>query len=313
VWSKEAAKRDALEALAKARGGTGKNLDDLFEKEPTKPGFDLQDIMNNPNLTPEQKQQLFQQLLQSQQGQKHGALEVHEKDVPVAWYADADGAGQSAGGSAAPAAAGTTAAGSAAPAAAPTGGATPAAGSAAPPTGSAGSAGSAASTGSATPAEAPAAPAAPVEITASSDVLPQFGEIAKPKVNRYGPAPRQDKMQGIGGSKPAIEALFDELAAGNLGKKIYEGDGGSYVVLQLINRSQPKVEDFDKTADAEIARMQQARAKAAVHDWVKGRCETLTKAGKIRPAAERIREVDDKGNPAPTVYHPCMYLEYLDR
>ena len=50
-----------------------------------------------------------------------------------------------------------------------------------------------------------------------------------------------------------------------------------------------------------------------MHEWLKSRCETLTKAGRIRPAAERLRETDDKGNPVPTSYHPCMYLEFLDR
>src|SRR6185436_13426647 len=71
VWSKEAAKRDALDALARAQAGTGKNLDQMFERELVRqPGFE--DILNNPDLTPEMKQQLLQQMLQQQ---KHGSLE----------------------------------------------------------------------------------------------------------------------------------------------------------------------------------------------------------------------------------------------
>ena len=120
-------------------------------------------------------------------------------------------------------------------------------------------------------------------------------------------------MPGIGASKAAIDALFDELSAGNVAKKIYEGDNGAYVVVQLVNRAQPKVEEFDKTADAEIARMQEARGKAALHGWLRARCEAATKAGRIRPAADRIRETDDKGNPAPTVYRPCITLDLSDR
>jgi hypothetical protein len=164
-----------------------------------------------------------------------------------------------------------------------------------------------------TPAATPAAPPAPTTIEPSKDVLPQFGEVAKAKLNRLGPAPRQPKMPGLGSSKEAVDALFEELGTGNLAKKVYEGDNGSYVVLQLINRAQPNVADFDKTADAEIARMQEARGKAAVHAWLKARCEVLTKANKIRPAADKIRETDDKGNPAPTVYQPCMSFDYLGR
>jgi hypothetical protein len=294
VWSKEAAKREALDALAKAQAGTGKNLDQMFERELVKPsGGNIEEILNNPGLTKEQKQQILEQLMQQQ---KHGSLEVHAQDVPVAWYAEADGSAN--GAAATPAAGGASGAAAA-----------PAAGSAA-----AGSAAAGAGTGaSSVPPAPPPAAAAPVVIEASKDLLPQFGDVPKAKLNHFGPSPRQAKMPGVGGSKDAIAALFDELAPGNLAKKVYEGDAGHYIVLQLINRAQPNAADFDKTADNEIIRMQEARGKAALHEWLKGRCEALTKAGKIKPAAEKIRETDDKGNPAPTVYHPCMYFDYIDR
>ena len=83
-----------------------------------------------------------------------------------------------------------------------------------------------------------------------------------------GPSPRQAKMAGLGSSKEAASALFDELSPGSPAKKVYEGDGGNYVVLQLSTRTEPNVSEFDKIADAEIARMQEARGKAAVHDWL---------------------------------------------
>ncbi|HEX7838955.1 MAG TPA: peptidylprolyl isomerase, partial [Kofleriaceae bacterium] len=108
VWSKEAAKRAALEALAQARATAGKNLDQMFEREPVKPGGGgIQEILSDPNIPQEEKQKILEQLLRQQ---KHGSLEVHEQDVPVAWYAEADGSGQ---GSAATA--GAPAPGSAAP------------------------------------------------------------------------------------------------------------------------------------------------------------------------------------------------------
>jgi len=293
VWSKEAAKRDALDTVAKLQADPTKKLEQLFERELVKPqGGGLEEMLNNPDLPPETRKQI-EQIIKQQRAQpapKSGALDLHEVDVPVAWYADPDG---SAGG--APAA---PAAGAPAPAA---GSAAPAAGSAAPAAGSA-----------AAPATTPVAPVATV-IEPSKDVLPQLGEVAKAKVAPFGPSPRQAKMPGVGNSKAAIDALFDELSPGQVAKHVYEGDGGTYVVLQLVSKSTPKVEDFDKKADSEIARMQEARGKAAVHEWLKGRCETLTKAKKIIPSAEKVRETDDKGNPAPTVYHPCMYLDILDR
>jgi hypothetical protein len=114
AWSKEAAKRAALEALAKVQA-SGKGLDPMFEKEPVAPppGGGIEQLLQDPNLTQEQKQKILEQLIQQQ---KHGSLDVHEQDVPVAWYADDDGSAGTAppaAGSAAPAA---PAAGCAAPA-----------------------------------------------------------------------------------------------------------------------------------------------------------------------------------------------------
>jgi hypothetical protein len=324
VWSKEAAKREALETIAKLQADPTKKLDQMFERELVKPaggGGGLEEMLNNPELPAETRKQIEQIIKQQKQqpAPKHGALELHEQDVPVGWYADPDG---SSGG--APAATGSAAAGTAAPAAgtaapaagtaAPAAGtAAPAAGTAAPAAGTAAPAAGTAAAGAGSAAPPAAPPAAPALLEPSKDVLPQFGEVGKAKVTPFGPAPRQAKMPGVGSSKAAIDALFDELSPGNVGKHVYEGDGGTYVVVQLTNKSTPKVEDFDKTADAEIARLQESRGKAAVHEWLKARCETLTKANKIRPAADKIRETDDKGNPAPTVYHPCMYLDILDR
>jgi hypothetical protein len=303
VWSKEAAKREALDTLARAQTA-GKPLDQMFERELVKPsGGGIEELLNDPNMSQEQKQQILQQLMQQQP--KHGSLEVHEQDVPVAWLAD-DGSGTAPAGGGAPAtssgapATPSSTGSAAAPAAAATAGA-----------GSAGTTG--AGSAAAAPPAAPIPPPAPAVVEASKDVLPAFGEIPKAKINRLGPSPRQAKMPGVGGAKGAVDALFDELEPGAVGKHAYEGDGGNVVIVQLVARSQPKVEDFEKTADAEIAQMQQARGKAALGQWLKNRCDTLTKAGKIKPASDRIRETDDKGNPAPTVYHPCMYFDYLDR
>jgi hypothetical protein len=120
-------------------------------------------------------------------------------------------------------------------------------------------------------------------------------------------------MPGVGASKAAIGALFDELTPGSMAKKLYEGDNGAYVVLQLVNRTRPEVAEFDKTADAEIAQMRKARSVTALYGWLRARCETLAKSGRIAPAPELIRESDDQGRQTQTVYHACMYLDPLER
>jgi hypothetical protein len=289
TWGKEAAKRAAIAALAGARTGVGANLDQLYEKEkePEAPGNNIQDILkqiqNDPNLSPEQKQQQMQQLLQliqQQQGQS-GMLEVESKDIPAGWYADANGAGGSAAGSAK----------------------APAAGSAAPAAGSAGSAAPAAGSGA---APAPAAPPAVEDAnTPSKDQLPAMAEVAKPHVVRYGPAPRAPSMPGLGNSKAAQDAVFDELEVGRIADKVYEANG-DFIVLQLEGREKPNVADFDKSADQRVEELREHRASEFVNTWLRERCEQLAKDGKIQVNPDLIAEHDDQGRALPTQYHPCI-------
>lgn len=291
-WAREAAKRAALAALASAQA-SGKTLDSQYEREqvqsPSPNGMDLD------SLPPELRQQIEEmQRKGAPAGGESGALETHETDVPVGWYADADGSSGSAG-TATPA----PAAGSAAAPA-------PAAGSAAAP-----AAGSGAGSAAAAPA-APVVPAADAPIEATKEVLPALNEV-KAMVSRLGPVPRNNRLPGVGDSKAAIVELFDELTPGKLAKRVYLGENGRYVVVQLVSKAAPKVEDFDKTASEAMARMQEERSRAAVFEWLLDRCETLNKAKKIRPAPDRIRETDDKGNPAPTIYKPCMYLSVINK
>ncbi len=278
IWSKEAAKRAALEALAAANAGTGKTLEQLFERQ--RPAMDPQQI---------DIQKMIDEQLKKQQ---QGALSVESKDVPAAWLAED---------SAAPPVAGSAAGGSAPAPSAPAARSAPvpAAGSAPAPAPATGSAAS-------PTAAQPAAPAPVVTVVkASNDTLPAFAKVEKPKVMTHGPVPRVKALPGIGASPEAVTALFDELTPGMLGTKVYEVEG-SYVLLQLIEKQAPKVDEFDKIADKEIEQMRQARANAAVNEWLLDRCEALTKDKKIVPLADLIRENDDQGKPLPTVYRPCM-------
>lgn len=344
VWSKEAAKRAAIAALDKARSGTGMNLEQLYEKEPSAPsqGIDIEQILNDPNLSQEQKQKILQMMLQ-QQGQKSGALEIESKDIPAKWgddlVAQADGSAAAPAGSAASPATGTPSVGSAAPAkkdvpavgsAAPAKKDVPTVGSAAPPpTGTPGSAappptgttGSAApATGSATGSGAGSAtgvmtpaggtpPAPPADdVTPSTDTLPAFDTVKPPFVTRFGPAPRSPSMSGLGNSKGAIAALFDELSPGMIAKRVYEAEGG-FIVMQLISRSSPKVEDFEKEADRLVEELRQNRGAMFLEEWLKDRCQKLAKDGKIHPNPALIREFDDAGKPLPISYRPCMSFQ----
>lgn len=283
LWSKEAAKRAALDGLAAVRAGTGKPLDQVFKRE--------------ANMEQEQRK-MQEQIERAMQQQKHGAIVRESKDIPATWTAEdpAPGSGAAGGGSAP----GGSAAGSSAPSAGSA--ATPTAGSAAPIPAAGSAAGSASSP---VPAAPPAAPV--VDLTPSKDVLPAFdAELVKAKVVNHGPSPRLKELEAVGTSKLAIDALFDELTPGMIGKQIYQTDAGDYVLVQLTEKSAPKVEEFDKVAEQEIKDMRDLRAMIAVEQWLKTRCEVLAKDSKIKPLSELIAESDDKGAPLPAVYKPCM-------
>jgi ribosome biogenesis SPOUT family RNA methylase Rps3 len=132
-----------------------------------------------------------------------------------------------------------------------------------------------------------------------------MSEIAKAHVNRYGPSSRGKQMPGLGQSKEAITAVFEELQPNNLAKQIYEADG-AYIVVQLIARSQANVADFDKDADRRVAELRATRGQEFLEEWMKNKCETLAKDGKIRPQQELLIEHDDQGKLLPIGYKPCM-------
>jgi TusA-related sulfurtransferase len=284
VWSKEAAKRAALKALEDARASK-KNLTDLYIRE-LKPGMNLEELqkhMNDPNLDPQIRQILQQQLQrqldqQLEDGEDHGSIVLESPNVYAAWKA---GDGESTG--------------------------APAAGSAAPGP-AAGSAGPAPTAGSAAPAAAPAAgaPAAPkaAPVVASGDTLPAVQDVAPPKVRRENAKKREKRLPGVGAE---VGVLFDELGKGELAGRVFEVDGG-YTVVQVVDKTEGKIEDFEKEASRLVDEMRKERGEQLVHDWLKARCEELTTAGKIKPRADKIAESDDKGKPAPTVYRPCMTL-----
>jgi hypothetical protein len=115
-------------------------------------------------------------------------------------------------------------------------------------------------------------------------------------------------MSGLGTSKEAVAALFDELSAGMLAKKVYEADGG-YVLVQLISRSSPKVEEFEKEADRLVEELRASRGQAFLEEWLKDRCETLAKERRIVPNAALVRDFDDAGKPLPVTYRPCMSFQ----
>ena len=271
VWSKEAAKRAAIAALESAKSGLNISLEQLYPRaKPAAPTMDLQKIMNDPTMSPEEKNQLIQQILRANQATHGGTgmLEVESKNQLASWNEE-DVAAAGAAGSAK---AGSAQAGSASAPATAAGGTTVATDAALEP---------------------------------SHDQLPEFANVAKPQLDRFGPTPRTQAMEGLGESKAAATALFDQLKPGEKAKQVYEADG-NYILLQLVAHDTPDTKAFDKDAGQQIAELRQTRAMAFLEQWMKDKCIALAKDGKILPNLELVTDHDDQGRPLPIAYRPCM-------
>jgi hypothetical protein len=85
--------------------------------------------------------------------------------------------------------------------------------------------------------------------------------------------------------------------------------GGNYTLVQVVDKAQGTIEDFDKNAERIMAMMRHRRGAQLVRDWLDSRCEELDKAGKIKPREDKIAEYDQKGNPVPTTYRACNTLD----
>jgi parvulin-like peptidyl-prolyl isomerase len=274
VWSKEAAKRAALDALGQARAGTGKNLSDLFTKakEPAGGGG----FEGLENLSPEDRERLLEQIRQMQQQQ--GSLTWESQDIPAEWAQTAEA--QAPAPTAAP-----TAAPAAAPAAAPT--AAPAAGD----------------------APAPAAAPADTAVVASADVLPPMGEVAKPEVRGYGPMVRdRDQIPRLGKSAPLMKALFDELTPGMLAPRVFDVDG-NYVLVQVTQKDQAKVDEFEKDADSRVASLVDERGEKVLETWLAARCKKLVEEKKIEFQKDLVTEFDEQNKPVRMSYQPCQSMQ----
>jgi len=270
AWPREAAKRAALDSLAKAREGKGKNLEEMFERAPEQPGGfqmdQIQQILNDPKLSPEDKQKILQML----QGGQHGALEWESANIPAEWGQDT--------------------------AAAPTGGAPATPPPAAPAAG-------------APAAPAATAPAAPAEVTASSDTLPAFSDVEKPSIERIGPMVRdRENIERLGKSRELIRAVFDELSPGMIGPRVYEVDG-AFVVVQLQDKKLAKVDDFDKQADRLVANLASERGEQLLSRWIAERCHKLVAEKKIEFSQDKVAERDPEGRPTKVTYRPCESMQ----
>lgn len=269
AWAKEAARRAAEAALAEAKAG--KKLQDMFEADvgvPSNEEFErlIEQQLQNPNLTPEERQN-FEQLLQRARSGELGMGPWESEDYPAEWQPAAEGDAPAGGG-------------------------------------------------------APAAPPAPDH---SKDVLPKLGDVEKPKLQVIGPMPRdKEQVGGVGRSAELVKALFEDLepgavaprlfevettaAAGVGGRSVQVNEGAAYVIVQVNERVEPNVADFEKEAERLIAGEERARAAEIVRGWLVARCRDVVEAGDLSIGNDVLAYQDEQGKPLKFDYVACSNL-----
>ena len=265
AWSKEAAHRAAILAFNEANASGGKNLDELYEKQ-AKP-------TQMKDLPPEMQKQLQEQLMKNKGGKP-------DPTPPPADGADDDG---------------------------DTGSRDRYSWESANILASWDADDATIKKAEKDVAAATAVAAAPSTDTMkpTDDVLPAFGDVPKAHVQRIGPIPRTAGLiNGIGTSKPMVNALFDELSQGAIAKQLYEVEDG-YVIVQLVAKDTPKMDEFDKDAEAKIARLSQERGAGVLGEWLKSRCDELDKKGKIIVDKTLLRDQDEQGKSKTIPFAPC--------
>lgn len=246
-YAREAARRDATAALARAKSALaeGKALDDVFERQiappPSQPG--LNSIPSD--ISPEELQRIIEQLQQQQ-----GSLTIDGPNMPAEALLQAGVLAQTA--TAQTAAAQTGAAAQAQTA----------------QTGAAQADAATAQTGAAQ-TEAAAAPAADAAIPVPADLV-------TPKLRKVGPFTRDPEgtIPGVGKSKELVKAAFDEMTAGQLTDQVVEVDG-TFVVAQLVSRDEANLEELEKDLEKEVHNLALERGYRLYSEWLQGRCSAL--------------------------------------
>lgn len=167
------------------------------------------------------------------------------------------------------------------------------------------------------PTSAPAVPTldAAALMTPSSEVLPPLGMLTPPSVDSFGVQSRSGSRTHLGESAEIARVVFDELATGQVAKRIYEIKSGaidaapSYVVLQVTSKQLADVAEFEKNADQNVANLSTELGARYLTDWLRTRCTALVAKGAIKPATDLITPVDDEGRRLPIMYQPCESMQ----
>lgn len=130
-----------------------------------------------------------------------------------------------------------------------------------------------------------------------------------PKTRTYGPFTRSTEgVPGLGKSTAMMAAVFDTLATGQLGEAVYDIED-DFVIVQMVNRAEPNLEDFQRDVAAKIDTMGVERGQKLLREWVFERCKRARDSGEIDVNPLHLEETDESGRKIPVTYKACESLQ----
>jgi hypothetical protein len=144
--------------------------------------------------------------------------------------------------------------------------------------------------------------------TSPEDGLVRPENLQPPQLQSIAPFARHpSRVRDLGESPEAVKALFDQLEEGQVAPELFE-IGGDFVILQLADRQDPDLARFKKDLPDLLADARRDKGLDALGEWLKGRCEQVTKAGDVSVNTSFLTFQDDKGNNVQTPYTPCQFF-----
>jgi hypothetical protein len=122
-------------------------------------------------------------------------------------------------------------------------------------------------------------------------------------VSRFG-----DQLVDVGRSKELVEALFEQIAVGEVADRVFEvQEPNSFVVVKLVSRTDADMEKLAKDEASIRTDLRQRKAVELLAAWLKDRCQKVASAGEVEVNRGFLYEDPEAEQAIP--YRACQYIE----
>lgn len=162
-----------------------------------------------------------------------------------------------------------------------------------------------AATATTAPAGNPAQGSAAAPAATVPEDIPVPLDLVEPQVRRVGPFTRDPEgmILGVGKAEELMAAIFGELTGGQLAEQVYEVSE-TFVVVQLVSRQEPNLEDFEESRTDRVMNLGLERGYRNLRAWVQSRCEAMVEARHVGINQELMNQLATEKEGEVFTYQP---------